>query len=227
MGTKNHPGKFDYYERDEPDEPRFTLLGRDREAALLVSLWATLRGAAGEASEVVFWAHRCAAAMREYAVSRGKKPTSETHLMAVLGRDDGIGDDFDDIAQFHEKFELPGRATPGWLDADAEAFRIKFLKEELGEFLEAIEARDLPKAADSLVDLAYVTLGTAYLMGIPWHRVWGAVHQANMRKVIALSAAESTRGYSKDVIKPPGWQPPDIAAVLRQAGWGGPNVVGV
>lgn len=44
MGTKNNPGKFDCYAAAEPDEPMFVLLGRDPHAAVLVTLWALLRG---------------------------------------------------------------------------------------------------------------------------------------------------------------------------------------
>jgi hypothetical protein len=43
MGTKNNPGKFDCYEKAEPDEPRFTLIGRDRFASGLVKLWAAFK----------------------------------------------------------------------------------------------------------------------------------------------------------------------------------------
>lgn len=43
MGTKNKPGKFDCFAAALPDEPMFTLLGRDVLAAPLVRLWAALR----------------------------------------------------------------------------------------------------------------------------------------------------------------------------------------
>lgn len=54
MGTKNNPGKFDCYENAEPDEPMFTLLGRDPVAPFLVSLWAKVRMADAEAAFAVF-----------------------------------------------------------------------------------------------------------------------------------------------------------------------------
>jgi hypothetical protein len=43
MGTKNDPGKFDCYINALPDEPMFTLLGRDPEFKSLVTEWANLR----------------------------------------------------------------------------------------------------------------------------------------------------------------------------------------
>jgi hypothetical protein len=54
MGTKNNPGKFDCYANAEPDEPMFVLLGRDRLAAHLVSIWSKVRMGDMEAANAVF-----------------------------------------------------------------------------------------------------------------------------------------------------------------------------
>ncbi len=54
MGTKNNPGKFDCYEKAEPDEPMFILLGRDKFAGHLTSIWAKLRVGDWEAATAVF-----------------------------------------------------------------------------------------------------------------------------------------------------------------------------
>jgi hypothetical protein len=43
MATKNNPGAYDCYEDAHPDEPMFVLLGRDRDASLVVKMWAMLR----------------------------------------------------------------------------------------------------------------------------------------------------------------------------------------
>lgn len=43
MGTKNNPDKYDCYTMAHPDEPIFTLRGNDRDAALVVKMWAFLR----------------------------------------------------------------------------------------------------------------------------------------------------------------------------------------
>lgn len=45
MGTKNNPGTYDGFAKAEPDEPYFTLLGRDPLAPFLVGLWAGLKSA--------------------------------------------------------------------------------------------------------------------------------------------------------------------------------------
>lgn len=54
MGTKANPGKYDCHAKAEPDEPLFTLLGRDPMAGHLVSIWSKLRQGDIEAAQTVF-----------------------------------------------------------------------------------------------------------------------------------------------------------------------------
>lgn len=120
---------------------------------------------------------------------------------------------YSDIIDFHTKFGMPFPELPHLLPADVQAFRKKFMDEELAEFQLAWLDRDLVKASDALVDLTYVVLGTAYMMGLPFNDLWDLVHAANMRKQRASSAEESAastgRGHRLDVVKPPGWQSPE------------------
>jgi len=120
-----------------------------------------------------------------------------------------------DIREFHEKFGLdvdPGHYST--LDDATYKFREMFMEEELQEFKDAKAKEDLPGMADALVDLVYVAIGTAHLMGLPWQRLWFEVHQANMAKVMAKDKSESKRNSSIDVVKPDGWKEPDISSVL-------------
>jgi predicted HAD superfamily Cof-like phosphohydrolase len=128
--------------------------------------------------------------------------------------------DFDSVTAFHRKFGLPARSEPGFLDDDAADFRVKFMEEELEEFRVALEEGDLPGAADALVDLNYVSLGTAVMMGLPWPELFAEVQRANMAKERAApDGSDSARGSALDVVKPDGWRAPDIAGVLAEAGW--------
>lgn len=63
MGTKLNPGKFDCYDKAEPDEPMFVLLARDPLAPILVQLWADL--SEGNLSKV-FEARQCAVSMKDW-----------------------------------------------------------------------------------------------------------------------------------------------------------------
>lgn len=84
MGTKNNPGKFDCFSRAEPDEPVFTLLGRDPVASALVEMWATAREALGEDPEKIAEARRCSDAMADWARDKGKRPLQDKHVLALL-----------------------------------------------------------------------------------------------------------------------------------------------
>lgn len=69
MGTKNDPGTYDCYDKAEPDEPMFVLLGRDPLAPELVELWAYRRSSVrGSDDPKVAEALECAKAMREWVV---------------------------------------------------------------------------------------------------------------------------------------------------------------
>jgi hypothetical protein len=104
--------------------------------------------------------------------------------------------DFDDVGEFHRKFNLPvaSDGLPRELTRDELEFRLKFLIEELEEYAHAVgydlytelnrhhERQDLPKAFDALIDLVYVALGTAHLHRFPWQEGWNEVQRANVTK---------------------------------------------
>jgi|SRR5882672_7618846 len=72
MGTKNNPGRFDCHASAEPDEPLFTLLGRDRLAGHLVSIWSKVKMGDMEAVGVVFLDM-----LHKHAVAYGMEPDVE------------------------------------------------------------------------------------------------------------------------------------------------------
>lgn len=84
MGTKTTPGSFDAYAKASPDEPLFTLIGRDRHAGLLVRLWALMRHREGEDEAVVAEALRCADAMDAFARAAGKTPEDREDVLEVV-----------------------------------------------------------------------------------------------------------------------------------------------
>lgn len=130
---------------------------------------------------------------------------------------------FEDVGDFHRKFGLhTSDEAPGPQPENFELleFRIKFMDEELNEFIASIENGDEAGAFDALLDLVYVAMGTAHLRGYPWQEGWDAVQAANMAKVRAQAdGSDSKRGSSFDVVKPAGWYPPNIEAVLTRHGF--------
>jgi predicted HAD superfamily Cof-like phosphohydrolase len=119
----------------------------------------------------------------------------------------------DDVYEFHVKFGLPlGDDDQLTNNPAAQEFRIKFLQEELDELKEALAAGDRTKIFDALLDLAYVTYGTALFAGISpiqWRAGMRAVHSCNMQKIRAAKAEDSKRGSVFDVKKPEGWVGPE------------------
>ncbi len=117
---------------------------------------------------------------------------------------------FEAIEEFHKKFNLPTPEKPEFASPEIMKFRIKFMQEELDEFCEAYVNDNIEDAFDALIDLCYVVLGTSYFMGLPFNDGFKIVHHCNMRKVRAKVVEDSKRGTKFDVIKPEGWQPPDL-----------------
>ena len=121
-----------------------------------------------------------------------------------------------DIEEFHEKFEIQKNAFPGPLDQEMQAFRIRFMMEELEEYIHATVHKDLEQQADALIDLMYVVLGTAHLHGFPIAKLWDDVHGCNMNKIRVESSDQSKRKSSFDVIKPDGWVGPQTKKILEE-----------
>lgn len=126
---------------------------------------------------------------------------------------------FEMIRDFHTKFELIYGGSPRKLPEDYINFRIKFMQEELDEYVVACEEDNLEKQFDALIDLVYVALGTAYLQGFKFDEGFRRVHEANMKKVRVLNEEESTkstgRGSVYDVKKPHGWTAPDLSDLVK------------
>lgn len=118
-----------------------------------------------------------------------------------------------DVLEFHQKFGVPRLDKPGFPSKDRITLRMGLIREEFGELHSAIARRCLPETADAIADLIYVLIGTAHEFGIPLDQVWDAVQASNMAK-----EGGATREDGK-ILKPRGWEAPDIAGILRAHGW--------
>ncbi len=119
----------------------------------------------------------------------------------------------DDVAAFHTKFEIPRPAQPGLLPVEDMGYRISFLFEEMQEMVTAFEDENLEEQFDALIDLVYVALGTAWMLGLPFGEGWARVHEANMKKERATNEFDprSKRMNALDIVKPEGWTKPDLS----------------
>lgn len=102
MGSKNNPSKFNCYDRAEPDEPMFVLLGRDPLAPLLIELWAKIRHAMGEDVEKVLEAKSCANDCAHWLLTHEKRPLNDklevVRVLLKAARDIADNADVDDEA---------------------------------------------------------------------------------------------------------------------------------
>lgn len=118
---------------------------------------------------------------------------------------------WDHIVIMHEHYGLRAPSTPRQLDQETHDYRVKFLHEELQEY---IEAETLEDKIDALVDLVVVAMGTAHMHGFDWSSHWNEVHRANMQKERCTDASQSKRGSALDLIKPEGWVGPSHSQFL-------------
>jgi predicted HAD superfamily Cof-like phosphohydrolase len=129
-----------------------------------------------------------------------------------------------DVEAFHKKFNQHYEGSPRQLEPSQQAFRMKFIAEEMHELTDAEKAERTmcdgsvsltsehfarcyrADQLDAICDLIYVLLGYAHLRGWNVAEAWRRVQFANMSKTPA-SAGEGR--HSTDIVKPLGFFPPN------------------
>ncbi|MDX1685105.1 MAG: nucleoside triphosphate pyrophosphohydrolase family protein [Saprospiraceae bacterium] len=98
-----------------------------------------------------------------------------------------------DVADFHELFDLPVKNSPLIPSKERCELRISLLEEELEELKEAIEDGDLVEVADAFCDLQYVLSGAILEFGLgeKFKMLFEEVQRSNMSK--ACSSMEIAR----------------------------------
>lgn len=123
-----------------------------------------------------------------------------------------MSSNFDKVVEFHNKFNLSYEGGPFPLSVEEQNFRITCLREELGEYEDAVSQGDLAEQLDALVDLVYFALGTAHRSGFPFDSAFELVHTANMLKEMVTE--NQRRGFKLEVTKPKGWLSPDLSKLV-------------
>lgn len=124
----------------------------------------------------------------------------------------------DNVADFHRASDVPVLDRPVAPAISRRWLRRNLIDEEVNqELIPALCGTDVTKIADALADSIYVIVGTALEFGIPLDRVWDEVHRSNMAKIDPVTGKVLKRDDGK-VLKPAGWEPPDISGVLNAEG---------
>ena len=101
-------------------------------------------------------------------------------------------------------------------DATADLYA-KLMLEEWTEFRDAHMIADDPGTLDACLDLIWVTVGYMIARGWPIPAGWAEVVRSNHAKIVDGRVLKRTDGKT---LKPEGWTPPQLAALLnvRDAG---------
>lgn len=119
------------------------------------------------------------------------------------------------MLDFHVAFDLPREPLPTAHVGDTLALlRVRLLREEVEEFADAAERRDLVAIADALADVVYVAYGSAVTYGIDLDAVVREVHRSNMSKL----DANGRRVMREDgkVMKSELYRPPNVGGVINE-----------
>lgn len=118
-----------------------------------------------------------------------------------------------DVRTLFSAFEQRIPERVGWPDDATVRLRRKMIREEYDETMLAIDELDFPEFVDGCIDLIVVTLGALVACGVDPVPVWRAVQTANLTKAGGPVSSDGKR------MKPPGFVPPDVAALLVAQGW--------
>ena len=106
-----------------------------------------------------------------------------------------------DVAQFHDTFNLPVLEEPTIPSKDRCDLRINLLEEELNELKEAIDQNDIVEVIDALCDLQYVLSGAILEFGFgeKFKQMFEEVQRSNMSKTCkTLEVAKATQKHYFD-----------------------------
>lgn len=126
-----------------------------------------------------------------------------------------LGEVLAQVLDFHEAFDLPREPLPTSHVGDSLAqLRVRLLREEVEEFADAVERRDLIAIADALADVVYVAYGSAVTYGLNLDAVVHEVHRSNMSK-LGAGGRPILREDGK-VLKSDRYRPPNVGRVIGE-----------
>ena len=120
---------------------------------------------------------------------------------------------FQKVKNFMETFGQQGKSSPSLSTDKINDLRYNLIKEELDEFKQALENKDLLEVADALTDILYVTYGAGHAFGIDLDACFEEVQNSNMSKL-----GENGKPIFNDqgkVMKGPNYFKPDLTKFIK------------
>ena len=90
---------------------------------------------------------------------------------------------FKRVKKFMETFGQEIKEKASFPNDKITSLRYELIKEELDEFKEAIDKKDIKEVADALTDILYVTYGAGHAFGIDLDKCFEEVQNSNMSKL--------------------------------------------
>ena len=115
---------------------------------------------------------------------------------------------FASVKKFMETFGQEIKEKASFPNDKITSLRYELIKEELGEFKEAIDKKDIKEVADALTDILYVTYGAGHAFGIDLDKCFEEVQNSNMSKL----GKDGKPIYNENgkVMKGPNYFKPDL-----------------
>tara|TARA_Y100000768_G_scaffold362356_1_gene321078 strand:+ start:375 stop:746 length:372 start_codon:yes stop_codon:yes gene_type:complete len=115
---------------------------------------------------------------------------------------------FESVKKFMETFGQEIKEKACFPNDKITSLRYELIKEELDEFKEAIDKRDIKEVADALTDILYVTYGAGHAFGIDLDKCFEEVQNSNMSKLD--SNGKPIYNTNGKVMKGPNYFKPDL-----------------
>ena len=90
---------------------------------------------------------------------------------------------FESVKKFMETFDQEIKEKASFPNDKIISLRYELIKEELEEFKDAIDKKDIREVADALTDILYVTYGAGHAFGINLDKCFKEVQNSNMSKL--------------------------------------------
>ena len=116
---------------------------------------------------------------------------------------------FERVKKFMETFGQEIKEKASFPNDKITSLRYDLIKEELDEFKEAIDKKDIKEVADALTDILYVTYGAGHAFGIDLDKCFKEVQNSNMSKL----GKDGKPIYNKNgkVMKGPNYFKPNLS----------------
>lgn len=114
-----------------------------------------------------------------------------------------------------DKFMIACEQTVTGMNDDQFRMYANLITEEYNELQEALANKDPVETLDALTDILVVTIGAMNSMGADGEGAWREVMATNFAKIDRRTGKVLRREDGK-VLKPEGWEPPNLAKFLKR-----------